>query len=163
MEQIINAIEELFTNGTIPSMTAILMGIVSMVLTIAKNKLVKLLSDRTSEIAKLETEIVDLHNNINSIIELVTNEDNVNKNTNQIVSAIVDMLHVAYTNSKLGVDSKINLQKLYDKCPDALCDAANLFIQTINEEATEEQVQIIEDATPESYADIIAEKIAQEV
>lgn len=163
MNEIIQEIMNMFEGGTLPAVSSLLLGAASLALSVAKNKLVKKLSDRTAEVDSLRNEVIILQGKTTMLEEKLEEANKINENTNQMVSAAVDMLHVAYLNSKLDINSKINLQKLYDKCPDASCDEATALIDTLNEKATEEQVQIVEEATPVSYADIIASKIEQEV
>lgn len=166
MEQFLNELQLMFDEGIMPTLAALLLGLVSLVLTVAKNKLVKTLSDRTNEIYALESKVKSLEekldNKIDKVSEAIDNDIKVNENSNQIISAVIDMLHVAYVNSKLNVDSKINLQKLYDKCPDALCDEVDKLIKVIEDTPTDSQIETVEQSTPQSYADIIASKIEQE-
>lgn len=163
MEQIINEIMKFFDNGVGPSVLAVLASVGSLGLAIAKNKLVKILSNRTKEVDTLQTKLKESQTEVQALKAEVVELKEIVINTNKIVSASIDMVHTAYLNSKLDVNSKINLQKLYDKCPDAVCDAPDTFINTVNEAATEEQIKVVEEANPASYADIIENKIAQEV
>lgn len=163
MEQMIQEIVSLFKEGIIPSISAMLLGAASLALSVAKNKIVKKLSDRTNELDSVKAELLDIKSENQNLKDTIAELKEVSANTNKMVSATVDMLHVAYLNSKLDSNSKINLQKLYDKCPDSICDGLDNLINTINEAATEAQLQIVEESTSASYADIIAGKIAQEV
>lgn len=163
MEQIINEIMKFFDNGVGPSVLAVLSSAGALGLAVAKNKLVKMLSNRTKEVDTLQTKLNESQTEVQALKAEVIELKEIMVNTNKIVSASIDMVHTAYLNSKLDVNSKINLQKLYDKCPDAVCDEPNTFINTVNEAATEEQIKVVEEAAPASYADIIENKIAQEV
>lgn len=143
-------IQEMMNNGTIPSLGVIITFATTVGLEIAKNKLVKKLSNSEASNEKLSKKIIELEeaNKVNTEL---------NNNTNAVVSALIDMLHVAYSSSKLGVETKIQLQKIYDSCPDAIADVPKL-IELIGKEPTVEQVEAVVETETKSYADIIADK-----
>lgn len=153
MNEIIQQIEQLFDKGVIPNLTAIAFGIASLILTIAKNKLSKKLLSRDDELVSLREENKQLKTKVEKL-------ETTSENTNRMISSAIDMIHVAYSSSKLDVASKIQLQKIYDKCPESICESSDASLEkVIEQEATEEQVQKVIDSEPVSYAEQIAKKL----
>lgn len=146
-------IQQWMADGTLPTIGSLAMGILAIGLEVAKHKLIKKLSASESNNAELAKKIVALE-------EQNAKQNQLSENNNAMISALVDMIHVAYASSKLDIATKIQLQKLYDNCPDAIAEKINL-IQTIEQKPTEEQIAKVEAASQESYADAIAKKFAE--
>lgn len=140
-------IKGLMSGGVLPTVGTIMVGVLAIGLEVAKNKLVKKLSKSEADNAALAEKIVQLE-------EDNKKQGEISDNTNAMVSAMLDMLHVAYSSSKLSLEAKLQLQKIYDNCPDALTDKLSL-IELIGQEPTVEQEEVVKD---KSYAEVIAEK-----
>lgn len=146
-------IQQWISNGTIPTVGTVLFGILTIALEVAKHKLIKKLSASESNNAELAKKIVELE-------EQNAKQNTLNENNNAMLSSLIDMVHVAYASSKLDIATKIQLQKIYDNCPEAIAEAISL-IQTLEQVPTKEQVAKVESTAQESYADAIAKKFAE--
>lgn len=144
-------IKTMLDNGTVPSILTVIMSIAVLVLEIAKDKLTKKLSDSTDKVKKLELQIEQL-------LAFVAEVKEICSNTNAMTSTATDQLHMAFSNSKLTPAAKLELQKLYDACPEAVTAAAPVLIDVIHTEATKEQVESVVEPEAKTYADLIADK-----
>lgn len=143
-------IQGMMSNGTLPTIGTLALGALAVGLEIAKNKLLKKLNRSEADNAALAKKIEALE-------EANKRNGEVAENTNAMVSAVADMLHVAYAGSKLGVDTKLQLQKVYDSCPDSLAQTVDL-VKLIGQLPTPAQEAEVNATVPKSYADTIAEK-----
>ena len=146
-----NWISGLLDNGTIPSMLAVILAIASAVLEITKNKLAKQLVGSDERVQELQDQVTDL-------VKLVKELSTLCENTNALTSTATDQLHMAFNNSKLSPAAKLELQKLYDACPEAVSQEAPELLEVIHTEATEEQVAAVIEPEAKSYADLISDK-----
>lgn len=144
-------IKTLLDNGTIPSIMAILMSIVATILEVSKNKLAKKLSNNNDCVTALQNEVIALKSLVTELVSICSN-------TNALTSTATDQLHMAFSNSKLTPAAKLELQKLYDACPDAVSTEAPELLEVVHTEATEEQVAAIVEPESKSYADLISDK-----
>ena len=143
-------IKELMSGGILPTVGTMIVGALTIGLEVAKNKLVKKLSKSEADNTALAEKIAQLE-------EDNKKQGETTDNTNAIVSTILDMLHVAYSSSKLSLEAKLQLQKIYDNCPDALTDKLSL-VELIGQEPTIEQEEAVSAVKDKSYAEVIAEK-----
>lgn len=144
----------LFDNGTIPSILSVLLAIVATALEVTKNKLAKKLVHSDDNVQKLEQEVAIL-------IDMVKQLSALCSNTNAMTSAATDQLHTAFLNSKLSPATKLELQKVYDACPDALSESAKALFEVVSKPATEEQLAAIPESEVKSYADLISDKYSK--
>lgn len=149
-------ISEWINNGTLPTLTSVITFVVVVGLEVAKNKLIKKVSDDQEEIKALNKKIDNLET-------IIATNNNVGANTNEIVSLMVDILHIAYNNSKLPESIKLAIQKLYDACPNGVKEQLSAS-EILEAPATEEQVAEVEATKVEdtSYASIIANKLSSD-
>ena len=96
---------------------------------------------------------------VNDLKQAVKELKETNLNTNEMLSSAIDMIHVAYAQSNLDVNTKLQLQKIYDKCPDALADQKDKLYEILEEDATEEQIQEVVSQVEESAVDTIINKL----
>ena len=144
-------IKSILDNGTVPSVLAIILAIASAVLEITKNKLAKKLVGSDERVQTLQAQVTTL-------ITLVKELSALCENTNALTSTATDQLHMAFNNSKLSPAAKLELQKLYDACPEAASKEAPELLDVIHTDATEEQVNAIVEPEAKSYADLISDK-----
>jgi hypothetical protein len=144
----------LLDNGTVPSILAVILSIVATILEVTKNKIAKRLVASDDNVQKLEQEVQTLINLVTQLAELCSN-------TNAMTSAATDQLHMAFLNSKLSPATKLELQKVYDACPDAVSESAKSLSEVVSTPATKEQVKAIPDAETKSYADLISDKYSK--
>lgn len=144
----------LFDNGTVPSILAVILSIAATVLEVTKNKIAKKLVSSDANVQKLEQEVQVLINLVNQLAAVCSN-------TNAMTSAATDQLHTAFLNSKLSPATKLELQKVYDACPDAVSESAKPLADVISEPATKEQVEAIPEVGTKSYADLISDKYSK--
>jgi hypothetical protein len=151
--QLLELIKQWMDTGVIPSISAILGAIVLVIIEVAKNKLAKRLAETQSANSDLKNEVSDLKEEVKVLKTIINNVD-------VVTSSAVDMLHVAFANSKLNADTRLQLQKLYDSCPDSMAkNFAPKLAAIIESEATPEQIAAVAANTSESYIDTIAKKI----
>lgn len=139
-------------NGYLSTAIAFIFGIATLVLKFQNNGIAKKLFDNNLTIADLISMVNDLKQ---AVKELKEN----NLNTNEMLSSTIDMIHVAYAQSNLDVNTKLQLQKIYDKCPDALADQKDKLYEILEENATEEQIQEVVSQVEESAVDTIINKL----
>ena len=144
-------INGMLDNGTVPSVLAIILAIVATILEITKNKLAKKLAGSDERVQALQAQITTL-------IVLVKELSALCENTNALTSTATDQLHMAFNNSKLSPAAKLELQKLYDACPDAVSQEAPELLDIVHAEATEEQINAVVEPESKSYADLISDK-----
>ena len=75
-----------------------------------------------------------------------------------LLNKSMESIDLPFNNSKLSPAAKLELQKLYDACPDAMSQEAPELIDVIHTEATEEQVNAVIEPESKSYADLISDK-----
>lgn len=138
-------------NGTIPSILTVVMSILAVVLEITKNNL-------TRKLVGSDERVQELQNQVNQLMLLVQQLSTICENTNALTSTATDQLHLAFNNSKLSPSAKLELQKLYDTCPNAVSQEAPELLDVIHTEATEEQVNAVIEPESKSYADLISDK-----
>jgi len=127
-------------------------GTLATFLLIKNNKNAKELVNKNTIIdaltSKIETISADLKEALTTL-----------KNSNEIVSAVIDLIHVAYAGSNLDVAVKLQLQKIYDKCPDALSDVKDKLLLTLEEKPTEEQIEEVKANDTDTAVKAIMEKL----
>jgi len=119
-------------------------GIADIVLLLKNNKYAKQLYDSNATISALVTEVKGLRTQLEE-------QTAINNNNNEMISATIDIIHVAYAGSSLDVVTKLQLQKIYDKCPDSMLETKNKLQAIIEQEATQEQIDEVK-ATEENTA-----------
>ena len=148
----IDAIKTAIESGYVSLGGVITFGIGVIILLIKNNGLAKNLFESKTTITDFKNTITELKTELNTANEYI-------KNSNEIVSAIIDFIHIAYSASNLDVAAKLQLQKIYDKCPDALADAKDKLLLTLEEEATEEQVEVAKANDTEVAVNTIIDKL----
>lgn len=139
-------------NGYLSTGIALIFGIATLVLKFQNNGIAKKLFDNNLTISDLISMVSDLKQTVKELQES-------NLNTNEMLSSTIDMIHVAYAQSSLDVNTKLQLQKIYDKCPDALADQKDKLYEILEEDATEEQIQEVVSQVEESAVDTIINKL----
>lgn len=151
--QLLELIKQWMETGVIPSISAILGALVLVIIEVAKNKMAKRLVETQSANSDLKGEVSDLKEEIKVLKTVINNVD-------VVASYAIDILHVAFANSKLNADTRLQLQKLYDSCPDSMAkNLAPKLAAIIESEATPEQISTVAANTTESYIGTIAKKI----
>lgn len=152
---VINFIRSLIENGYISTGLTTIIAIACIALQISKNKLNIKLSNEHDTVNNFVKEVKELKNDLDVALKYI-------KNSDQMVSATVDMIYLAYSGSKLPIEYKIQIQKFYDMCPDGLDDAKNKLEQLLSEQATEEQVAAVEATEKDSAVNAIISKLTEE-
>ena len=119
-------------------------GITDIVLLLKNNKYAKQLYDSNNAINALVAEVKGLRTQLEE-------QTAINNNNNEMLSATIDIIHVAYAGSNLDVVTKLQLQKIYDSCPDSMLETKNKLQDIIEQEATQEQIDQVK-ATEENTA-----------
>lgn len=144
--EFVDLIKNFTSDGIVQAVVAVLTFVVVVALEVTKNKIVKRLSETEEDKTKLSGDLKDVKQ--------------VAENSNQIISLVIDILHIVYLNSNLSPQAKMAVQKVYDSCPDGIKDQIDLA-KLLDTPATEEQEKAVEETIPteKSYADIISEKL----
>ena len=148
----IDAIKTAIESGYVSLGGVVTFGIGIIVLLIKNNGLSKNLFESRTTITNASTEITKLKNEVAEAKDYI-------KNSNEIISAVIDFMHVAYSASNLDVTAKLQLQKIYDKCPEALADIKDKLMQTLEEVATQEQIEIAKANDTETAVNTIIDKL----
>ena len=127
-------------------------GIADIVLLLKNNKYSK-------ELYNNNVTIKSLVDKIESLEAKLDDQTAINNNSNEMISATIDIIHVAYAGSSLDVVTKLQLQKIYDKCPDSMIDAKNKLQDIIEQEATEEQIEEVKATEEGTAVDTIINKL----
>jgi len=127
-------------------------GIVALVFQFKNTKLSKDLFNKNNLIESFKAELAELKNDLKNAEEYA-------KNSNEIVSAVIDLIHVAYSGSSLDVAVKLQLQKIYDKCPEAYADVKDKLMLTLEEQPTEEQIEEVNATDTDAAVNAIIEKL----
>ena len=148
----IDAIKTAIESGYVSLGSVVAFGIGVIVLLIKNNGLSKNLFESRTTITNATATITKLTNELAEAKKYI-------ENSNETVSAIIDFMHIAYSASGLDVSAKLQLQKIYDKCPDALADAKDKLALTLEEKATEEQIEIAKASDTEIAVNTIIDKL----
>lgn len=127
-------------------------GIADIVLLLKNNKYAKQLYDSNNAISELITEVKGLKTQLEE-------QTAINNNNNEMISATIDIIHVAYAGSSLDVVTKLQLQKIYDKCPDSMLETKNKLQAIIEQEATQEQIDEVKSTEEGTAVDTIINKL----
>ena len=151
MTDFINLIKQWMDTGVLPTVSAVATVFIVLCLELAGNKLKNKICKSEEDNAKLKAEVDELKN-------IIQDTKNTSDNSNEIVNCLIEIIHLAYANSKLSQDVKIQLQKLYDKCPDAITERVDV-LEILSEKPTQAQIEEVTRTSEISYSDAIANKI----
>lgn len=127
-------------------------GIADLILLFKNNKYSK-------ELYNNNVTIKSLVDKVESLEAKLDDQTAINNNSNEMISATIDIIHVAYAGSSLDVVTKLQLQKIYDKCPDSMLDAKNKLQEIIEQEATQEQIDEVKATEEGTAVDTIINKL----